>query len=124
MALVTRLGFSLYSTWHGRGTKQAASALTKLSIVAGLATVAIATLSATSVLAGAAIGLALAGLPLLFGAIGIAAAVANDEVKTSFVAMAKHVWQGLKEASAPMVPVLVKFAQDAAKTFDVIRPSL
>jgi phage-related protein len=80
--------------------------------------------AAVALAAPAAAGLALAGLPLLFGGIGIAAVASNEKVKSSFTSLADHVKTEAAKLAAPFVPVLTNISDQFRTTFDAIAPLL
>src|SRR5690348_109519 len=73
---------------------------------------------------GPAVGGALAGIPVLFAGIGIAAAAQNAQVKTAFTDMKNHVVTQTQQLAAPLVPVLTGVATQVRSTFDQIAPAV
>ncbi|HEY5879138.1 MAG TPA: hypothetical protein VIU11_09510 [Nakamurella sp.] len=71
-----------------------------------------------------AAALAVAGLPLLFAGIGIAAAAQSERVKAAFTSLKDHVVAQVQEMARPFEPVLIGIANRAQATFDRIGPSL
>lgn len=81
-------------------------------------------IAAIGPLAHAAVAGAIAGVPLLFAGIGIAALKENEKVKASFTGVKDHVSKELTSMAAPLIPVLVAVAALARSTFDQIAPHI
>ena len=89
--------------------------------VVGLAGAGVAGVAAAG---AAAAALAVAGLPLVFAGIGIAAAAQSEKVKAAFTGLKDHVVAQAQLMAAPFEPVLIGIANKAQATFDRIGPSL
>src|SRR5690606_21594406 len=96
--------------------------LSTVTSLLGGVTKALGVLGVVGAASFAGIGLAAAGLPLLIGAVGIAAAAQAQEVKDAFSGLAEDVKSGLQEAAAPLVPVLTSLAGTLGSAFQQILP--
>ncbi|WP_410657833.1 hypothetical protein [Amycolatopsis sp. lyj-112] len=74
--------------------------------------------------AGAATGIALAGVPILFGAIAAAALSSNARVSSSFHEMTGNISDGVKSAAAPLEGTLVKAIDKVDSSFARMQPAI
>lgn len=74
--------------------------------------------------AGVGAAAVLAGIPLLVGGIGIAAAAQNAEVQASFTGLKDHVWAETQAMAAPIVPTLLGISDRIRTAFDASSGSI
>ncbi|RBY82684.1 hypothetical protein [Blastococcus sp. TF02A-26] len=92
---------------------EVASIARGLALVVGAATAA-----------GVALPVALAGVAMGFGVIGIAAASQNDEVKAAFAGLVDTVKDGVDEIGQPMADVLPGIADRMGASFQRMKPQI
>ncbi len=96
----------------------------KLDSVGKLSAKALLGTTGAAAVAGAGIAATLSGTALLFGALGIAAVMSNEKVSASFTDLSEDIKRGTREAAEPLVPVMLKTAEQFGRTFDEIKPRL
>ncbi|MGV9360639.1 hypothetical protein [Amycolatopsis sp. NPDC003731] len=96
----------------------------KLTKSTSVAMKVLGSMPVVAAVAGAATGVALAGVPLLFGAIAATALSSNQRVSQSFTEMTGHISDGVKQAAAPLEGTMVKAIDKVDSSFARMQPQI
>lgn len=92
--------------------------------MAGRATKMVAGIAGASAASSLAVAGAVAGIPLMFAAIGAAALSQNQRVRDSFSSLSETIRTGVIEDAAPMEDSLVGAAQKIGAAYTALRPQM
>ncbi|SDN73955.1 hypothetical protein [Allokutzneria albata] len=122
--LFTILGIDKASPAFDRVSKAADRTAARLNRMGNVSAKTLAATAGAAIASGAAMGVALGGVPLLFGAIGAAAAATNTQTRDNMVSLGGEIHRGLIDAAAPAVPYIDRITSDIGASFGRLKPQI